>query len=606
MERIHRVDNETTASTFRVARDGRKITYKLKVLQQPERARACGSGAKCMSLQCATDEQDTNGIAIASADRRPVDPPPIVELRIFEGENEEKDVTFQLSANYFLFATLEQARPIAQGRVPLDPARATVLTGTPVAGMVYLDRPEPAGYFIFPDLSVRHEGKYRLGFSLYEELKDMKDADRIDENGAQAQGLGEAHVTHRLEVRSQPFIVYSAKKFPGLASSTSLSRTVAEQGCRVRIRRDVRMRRRDKPGKEGYDGFSDGSFERTRHSVTPDMYQQQQKQQQQHMAGAHGMSDPNCRERSASIASHVSLVGGPDTRRTSMQEMPQGYSVPAAYAAAPPAPQNVAPVPVSQAQYGGPAPQQYASQYQYQQAAMQPPPMPHPGYPYAQSAGAVSQQSYHYQQPNYATPMPQQYEGQQHARNHSIDYASSSGQDSRRSSTMIPPPVYQYGQQSQAGHQQYPPHVGSYSMAPTRDTIQASSHLMHNGSSTQSQTLPPLNTSVQGREKLEPSTPTNSIAPAGHNYYGAGLSQQQQQQQAGGDMVAHAGSKRGYDRVFTTEHLNAPLRQGARPSSPYVHGNGQGIDHEMEQGGMKMMYRRADGREIARPLPPSI
>ncbi|KAK3073454.1 velum formation- protein, partial [Coniosporium uncinatum] len=66
---------------------------------------------------------------------------------------------------------------MAQGRVPPTPASFPVLTGTPVAGMAYLDRPQPAGYFIFPDLSVRHEGKYRLAFALFEELKEAKDMD---------------------------------------------------------------------------------------------------------------------------------------------------------------------------------------------------------------------------------------------------------------------------------------------------------------------------------------------------------------------------------------------------------------------------------------------
>src|ERR1700753_4462658 len=130
-------------------------------------------------------------------------------------------------ANFFLFATLDNARQISHGRVPQQTQSLPVLTGTPVAGMVYLDRPSPAGYFIFPDLSVRHEGKYRLSFSLYEELKE----DRVeDENGnlVKPDGQIEAHVTHRLEVMSQPFVVYSAKKFPGLTESTTLSRTVAE------------------------------------------------------------------------------------------------------------------------------------------------------------------------------------------------------------------------------------------------------------------------------------------------------------------------------------------------------------------------------------------
>ena len=87
----------------------------------------------------------------ASADRRPVDPPPIVQLKVLElkagtnGEEVAEDITFVMNANYFLFATLEPARHLAQPRGMPDPNKPTVLTGTPVAGMVYLDRPEAAG-----------------------------------------------------------------------------------------------------------------------------------------------------------------------------------------------------------------------------------------------------------------------------------------------------------------------------------------------------------------------------------------------------------------------------------------------------------------------------
>lgn len=35
----------------RVTRDGRRLHYDLQVLQQPERARACGSGPKCETKQ---------------------------------------------------------------------------------------------------------------------------------------------------------------------------------------------------------------------------------------------------------------------------------------------------------------------------------------------------------------------------------------------------------------------------------------------------------------------------------------------------------------------------------------------------------------------------
>lgn len=32
----------------RITKDGRQLWYQLEVLQQPERARACGSGPKCL------------------------------------------------------------------------------------------------------------------------------------------------------------------------------------------------------------------------------------------------------------------------------------------------------------------------------------------------------------------------------------------------------------------------------------------------------------------------------------------------------------------------------------------------------------------------------
>lgn len=39
--------NETLSSSSRMTKEGKKITYQMQVIQQPERARACGSGAKC-------------------------------------------------------------------------------------------------------------------------------------------------------------------------------------------------------------------------------------------------------------------------------------------------------------------------------------------------------------------------------------------------------------------------------------------------------------------------------------------------------------------------------------------------------------------------------
>ncbi|KAL2373151.1 Mutant VeA1 protein [Blastomyces gilchristii] len=254
--------NETEHTMSRVTQEGKKLTYHLKVIQQPERARACGAGAK------------------SSADRRPVDPPPVVELRVYESDLNDQhktDVTFSYNANFFLFATLEWARPIAHGRVQTQTPSCPVLTGVPVAGIAYLDRPTQAGYFIFPDLSVRHEGLYRLNFNLYEEMKEPKHADKgglvphHPQNHLVPSTPSKPRSPHqflhfRLVVKSVPFTVYSAKKFPGLAESTTLSRIVAEQGCRVRIRRDVRMRRREPKPNKDYGAYDD------RHRATPDPY----------------------------------------------------------------------------------------------------------------------------------------------------------------------------------------------------------------------------------------------------------------------------------------------------------------------------------------------
>lgn len=176
-------------------------------------------------------------------------------MKIFEGAHREsaKDITFAYNADFFLYANLHHAHEVASGRVA-PPSTPPVLTGMPVSSMILLDRPTEAGYFIFSDLSVRHEGKYFLTFSLMEEVKEDRDKDAdepmsgTDEIVGPDMGPGQEMRcwNFRTTVQTDDFDVYSAKKFPGLQESTLLSRTVAEQGCRVRIRRDVRMRRREK------------------------------------------------------------------------------------------------------------------------------------------------------------------------------------------------------------------------------------------------------------------------------------------------------------------------------------------------------------------------
>lgn len=184
----------------------------------------------------------------------------MVELRVFANG---VDITMAYDATFMLYASLEVARPIASGKMQ-QPQSIPVLTGVAVASAAYLDRPKPAAYFIFPDLSVRHEGWYRLKFSLFEGVKHEADADvgkpfarPSPPTSKYMPPVRHESMANRMEVQSIPFQVWSAKKFPGLAMSTNLSKLVAEQGCRVRIRRDIRQRKRQQKGEpEGEDAHS--------------------------------------------------------------------------------------------------------------------------------------------------------------------------------------------------------------------------------------------------------------------------------------------------------------------------------------------------------------
>lgn len=603
------VKNETEASTNRTTKDGRELTYEIKVIQQPERARACGSGAK------------------SSADRRPVDPPPVVELKIFEGERDNRtDVTFSHNANFFLFTTLENARPIAKGRLPVVPPTFPVLTGSPVAGMAYLDRPNPAGYFIFPDLSVRHEGLYRLSFSLFEELKEDKDAD-VEPPGGSPKSKDKllssnpmaprAHVHFRLEVKSVPFAVFSAKKFPGLSESTPLSRTVAEQGCRVRIRRDVRMRRRDKTN-DGYQEYEDeNSYTQSEHYPTP-----------------HQAPD---RPRSISNGSMDPQTPYSTGRRPSIQDPTGGgYFPPAPYTHSnyqqpppPPAPAQVQSTTsyTSHLNFGGsttpqyatptfPLPQQSPAPQSYTQNS------PNFQYPTNYHARQMSApQNYNYQPP----PPPQlpSY-AQSPIYSDNTDYRPVT--ESRRASAGMP-----------LNHQSLPPHTMStyvnnnpalqqtYCAQQQQPGSRTATPINNfSGYGLQPTSLPPLkmdHTYQQGavEPKFEPQSPLNSIqrqimpSPASSTYTSYPTNNPQS-----ADPTSARSAKRGYGKVFSETHMTQPLHSGMRPSIA-----DQGRDREQietETGELEdmyseiammrsqnlLVYKRADGSHQTKKCPSPI
>ncbi|KAF8880474.1 velvet factor-domain-containing protein [Mucidula mucida] len=105
------------------------------------------------------------------------------------------------------------------------PTRFT--TGAVVSSLHILKDPENGqrrgGFFVFPDLGVRAEGKYRLKCTLYEVV--------------------DSELVYRNHIFSSVFEVYQSRKFPGMQKSTPLSCSFSEQGIKIWIRKNVRERR---------------------------------------------------------------------------------------------------------------------------------------------------------------------------------------------------------------------------------------------------------------------------------------------------------------------------------------------------------------------------
>ncbi|KAI9233249.1 MAG: velvet factor, partial [Podila humilis] len=190
----------------------------IKIVQQPLHARMCGFGEK---------------------DRRPVDPPPIVQLDEDEGDgeyddddDEEQDPLFVLHVSLWSHDGTEVRNMIATPGQSDPPKLTRILMGSLVVSPILLNNPDgvPGWYFSFPDLSIRTEGVYTLKFAL------MRFDFLSGEEGQQASTLV-------AEETSEPFTVFSAKKFPGMTESTELSKAFAKQGLKIPIRNDLRIRK---------------------------------------------------------------------------------------------------------------------------------------------------------------------------------------------------------------------------------------------------------------------------------------------------------------------------------------------------------------------------
>ncbi|KAL4978384.1 velvet factor-domain-containing protein [Aspergillus desertorum] len=551
-------------SVSRITREGKKITYKMSIMQQPKRARACGQGSK------------------SHTDRRPVDPPPVIELNIFESDphddSNKTDITFIYNANFFLFATLEPERPIATGKLMTNQG-SPVLTGVPVAGVAYLDKPNRAGYFIFPDLSVRNEGTYRFSFHLFEQIKDQKDANEgtqpVPPPVSGKLSSPQEFLEFRLEVISNPFIVYSAKKFPGLTTSTPISRMIAEQGCRVRIRRDVRMRRRGDKRTEDYEYDN----ERAYNSRPPDQY-----------AGSDAYANAPERPRSTGISTAVDPWSYPPRRSSAVEyghQIAQPCQRPMASTPTPSSTPIPAPIPVpgpvalppstpSPASAHAPAPAPPS-------ALAAPPPLHTPSYQSHLSFGSTqtqypAPQLSHIPQPTTTPTNPYSPRSSiPRGRNPSIgEYESSMGYPCSQS--RLPAERLSYV---------HPPQTTS--LPPLRHSLEPPRNPRSKAPSTMVTSLPP----IQSLSELPvTSQPSSSIGSSPANEHGPRLWE-----------TNPTLSKRTYEESFG--HDDRPLYNGMRPDSePYPGGMQRRPSHErasLVDGPDQMAYKRANGRMVSKP-----
>ncbi|KAL6716905.1 hypothetical protein ACLMJK_004817 [Lecanora helva] len=205
--------------------------YILTIRQQPIAARACGFGER---------------------DRRVVDPPPIVQLSLkrFDPRSSSDIAELRWPFNIVHCALLsvssrESAYATSSDVTAVeDPNQSNRISrrlmGTLVASPFVGTDPEAPDssnenarlgcFFIFPDLSCRQNGHYKLRFTL------MKVSMPNMTEGGQGSIAG--------SIDSEVFEVFSAKDFPGMRASTALTKELKRQGATVSVKKGKSQRKR--------------------------------------------------------------------------------------------------------------------------------------------------------------------------------------------------------------------------------------------------------------------------------------------------------------------------------------------------------------------------
>lgn len=191
----------TVRSLLNDDRMSSELKYDLCVRQQPANARSCGLGDR---------------------DRRVIDPPPILQLKIDAPWLSRQEISRKLrTPSYVVHCSIwsPDGEEDMSG-MPDDYTRQKRLMGNLVASpfVGFDERGEEGCFFCFPDISCRTPGRYRLKFVLVVLEWPLRP---------------NAKSMIRSELLSDVFQTYSAKEFPGMLESSALAKALKHQGCNI-------------------------------------------------------------------------------------------------------------------------------------------------------------------------------------------------------------------------------------------------------------------------------------------------------------------------------------------------------------------------------------
>ncbi|KAJ7141173.1 velvet factor, partial [Mycena epipterygia] len=163
--------------------------------------------------------------AMKVSDRRPVDPPIIVQLAVRDHRDTGSPTkpsrhSHLTNPYYFMYAALVDATTDTEVKFDGRPSTSGALVSSIRVLKDHPNSDKDAAFFIFSDICVRLEGSWRFKLSLF-----VIDSDRVKSCAT---------------IYSAPFFVYQGKQYPGVQVSTPLTRGLAAQGVKLRIRKEIR------------------------------------------------------------------------------------------------------------------------------------------------------------------------------------------------------------------------------------------------------------------------------------------------------------------------------------------------------------------------------